>query len=146
MKYLLGLFADKELETLYQSKVKEIQDTGKVPNDTEFDYNGKTVKLYLPNDVREQYKLLLLAETFLIKETLYDDDKLFKLRFDLFDNAIKRMLVDGKKEFNINEFDVDFIDTIIMVFVGDLLIPLYLRSSEKVSERFKANLKGYIKG
>ena len=144
MKYLLGLIADKELETAYQRKIKEIQSTGKVPNDLEFNYNGKKIKLYLPNDVREQYKLLILAESFLIKESLFDDDKLLKLRFDIFEQATKRILVDGKDSFNVNEFDVDIIDTIIMEFIGGLLFPLYLRNSNSVTDRFKANLKNYI--
>lgn len=140
MRYLVGLFGNKDLAEEYKAKIKEIQDSGKVPNDIEFEYEGKNIKLYLPNDVREQYKLLLMAESFLIKDYLDDEMKILDLRMRLFDNAVKRILVDGHEGFNLNQFDVGIIDAIIMAFM-DLLLPLYLRSSSKVEEKFKASLK-----
>jgi hypothetical protein len=149
MRHLLGLFGlDEEVKDAFNKMVKERQADGTVGKDFETTINGKKVKMYLPKDVREQYKALLYAETFMLKDlvTNLDIEPLYKNRMDIFNIAIKHMLVDGSEQFDINSFDVDFIDTVVILYLTELLLPLYHRNSTKAEVELKANLKPYTRG
>jgi hypothetical protein len=151
VRHLLGLFGlDPEVKASFEAMVKDRQDSGKVGKDFETEIDGKKIKIYLPPDVRDQYRALLLAETFLLKDlvTSLDIEPIYKNRMDIFNLAVRHLLIDGKdhKDFNVNTFDVDFIDTLIILYVTELLLPLYQRSSSKAEKELKANLKGYTIG
>lgn len=147
MRHLLGLFGvNEDIKEAFNLKVKETQEKGWVGRDFETKINGKKIKMYLPADVREQYVGLLYAETFLLKDlvTSLDIEPLYKNRMDIFNMATKNMLVDGKDKFDINEFDVEMIDVIILLYVTELLLPLYQRSSTKAEEVLRQNLNLFI--
>ena len=149
MRHLLGLFGlDAEVKGAFDTMVKERQASGSVGKDFETTLNGKKIKMWLPPDVREQYKALLYAETFMLRElvTSMDIEPLYKNRMDIFNIAVKHMLIDGNEHFDINTFDVDFIDTVIILYTTELLLPLYHRSSMKAETELKANLKPYMRG
>lgn len=146
MRHLLGLFGlDTGIKSSFDKMLKDKQDKGLVGKDFETKINGRKVKMYLPKDVREQYQALLHAEAFLLKDlvTSLDNAPLYKNRMAIFDIAIKNMLVDGREDFDVNEFEVDMVDTIIMLYVTELLLPLYQRSSTKVEEALRLSLKDY---
>lgn len=143
MRYLVGLFGvDEAFKSAYQEKISSLQESGKVNNDFETTLNGHTVKMYLPNDVREQYRLLLMAESFTMKDYLFDDNKIIELRFKLFDEACKRLLIDGDttKKYNDIGLGVDVIDTLVGLYLTELLLPLYHWSSTKVKNALTASL------
>jgi len=146
MRHLLGLFGlDAGIKTSFDKMLKDKQDKGFIGRDYEAKINGRKIKMYLPKDVREQYQALLHAEAFLLKElvTSLDNEPLYKNRMALFNLACKNMLVDGREDFDINEFEVDMIDTIIMLYVSELLLPLYQRSSTRAEEALRTSLKDY---
>lgn len=148
MRHTTSLFVNDIETTLgYDKKVKDMQANGLVGKDFEGVVNNKKVKLYLPQDVREQYKAVTIAESFLLIRAETDTDKVLELKFKIWDIAKKNSLIDGKDgfTFNDNEFDIDFIEQIITLYLGELLLPLYHRSSMKVKDLMTNNIKQYIK-
>lgn len=149
MRHLMGLFGlDADVKQAFEAMTKDRQANGTVGQDFETMIDGKKIKMYLPKDVREQYKALLYAETFMLRDLIVslDIEALYKNRMDIFSVATKHMLVDGSEVFDVNSFNVDFIDTVIILYVTELLLPLYHRSSMKAETELKANLKPYTKG
>lgn len=140
------VFSDERLQKAYKDKIKQLQCEGKTPSSFETIVDGKQLKLNLNNDVREQYKEVLLAERFIIQDQLnLSSEDLFEIRMKLLECARKNMLFDGKEIKDVRELPFDMIDTIILFYVTELLLPLYQSSSMKVSKRFEENLTPFIK-
>lgn len=146
MRHSTSLFTN-DLETVisYDKKVKDMQASGLVGKDWEGQINGKSVKLYLAPDVREQYKAVTLAESFCFIKAETESDKVIDLKFKLWDIAKRNSLIDGKEgsSYLDNSFEIDFIEQVIVVYLGELLLPLYHKSSTKVRDLMISNLKPY---
>lgn len=143
MRILLSHFGQFKAEL--DALIKDKQSKAQVGKDWQGEIMGKKVKLYLPSDIREQYKALLYAETFSLAQLVLslDNEKIYENRMNIFDIAVNNMLVEGSKDFNVNAFDVDFIDSVIAIYVTELLLPLYHRSSTKAESELKRSLGKY---
>lgn len=147
MRKLLGIYGDEKVQKAYKEKIKELQAGGSVPSSFESVLDGKEIKLNLPNDVRQQYKEVILAEEFVMQDVINESsEKIYDLRMTIFECARKNMLYDKKEVKDIRELPFEMIDTVVMMYVMELLLPLYHRSSTIVSERVKTTLKTYITG
>jgi hypothetical protein len=147
MKYSASLFlTEKELVEAFTKKVKDKQELGEVGKDFEGNIDGKRVKLFLPDDVKAQYRAVIEAESFLHSPLVTSTDDTFKQRMKIWSLSKEHMLVDGKEGYKMDddEFSVDFIEQVIVVYLGELLFPLYHRSCTKAKEALTNCLTKYI--
>jgi hypothetical protein len=147
MKATSGLFiTDKVLVDGYKKKIAELQASGAVGKDYEGTVEGKKVKLFLPDEVRSQYRAVLDAEAFIHSTFYTKTDDIFDLRMKLWTLARTHMLVDGKSgnEMTDDDFTVEFIEQVLMLYLEELILPLYHRSCTKVEETLRNRLNKYI--
>jgi hypothetical protein len=147
MKYTSSLFlTEKDLVEAYTKKVKDVQASGIVGNEYEGNIDGKLVKLWLPDGVKRQYKAVIEAESFLHSAINTSVDDAFSLRMKIWDLAKEHMLVDGNEACNMDDdsFTVDFIEQVIVVYLGEILFPLYHRSCTRAKEVLANSLTKYM--
>ena len=158
MKFTTSLFVnEKETVLAYDKKLREQQKDGKVSNEWNGYIGKKKVKLWLPLDVRQQYRLILEAEAFMQIQFETSVDKVFALKMAIWEKAKEHMLcekplIDKVKgvimgegyQMSDNDFTVDFIEQVITVYVSELLLPLYHGSCTAVRATLIDTLKPYI--
>ena len=148
MRATASLFVNDPSFTIpYNERIKEMQKMGVTPSEYLGELDGKKIKLWLPEDVREQYQAVFLAEAMLNTTFNTDIKHVLKVNMDLWELAKKHMLVDDEEGFkkDDNDFTVEFIEAIIALYMGELLLPLFHRSSMKATDALIKNLKPYIK-
>jgi hypothetical protein len=158
LKFTTSLFVnEKETVLAYDKKLRDKQKDGKVCNEWSGVIDKKKVKLWLPQDTRQQYKLVLEAEAFMQIQYETSVDKVFALKMSLWEKAKEHMLVEKSLidkvkgaimgegcQMTDNDFAVEFIEQVITVYVSELLLPLYHGSCTAVRATLINTLKPYI--
>lgn len=149
MRNLAELFIKKggEFSEAYMKKVKELQLTESVGKDFNGIIEGKQVKLYLPDSVKMQYKALLEAENFINLNLYGSTEEVYDLHMRIWAYVKNHMRVDDEDGCKMDDasFTVDFIEQAIMLYLSELLFPLFHRSCTNARKTFKQSLTEYIK-
>jgi hypothetical protein len=147
MKYMASLFlTDKVLTEAMTKKVESMQKDGEAGKDFEGEVEGKRVKMWLPEGVREQYRAVMDAEAFLHTGFMTSVDDVFNLEMKLWKLVKDHMLIDGKEgcKKSDEDFSIDFIQESVVMYLSELLFPLYHRGCTRVKEALTSRLTSYI--
>jgi len=149
MRYLAELFVKKggDFSEAYAKKIEEMQKAGDVGKDWSGLICDKQVTLTLPVEIQKQYKMLLDAECFVNSSLYYATDEVFDLHMRMWNYAKANMMVDDKQGYKMDDadFTVEFIEQAIVIYLSEVLFPLFHRSCTSAKTLLKQNLKGFLK-
>lgn len=148
MRYLAELFVKTggEFSAAYAAKIEEMQKSGDVGKDWSGKIMGKNVTLVLPLEIKKQYKMLLDAECF-VNSTLYSNtDQVYELHMRMWEYAKSNMRYEDQDGYTMSDadFDIEFMEQVIFIYLSEVLFPLFHRSCTSVKTLLKQNLKDYI--
>jgi hypothetical protein len=148
MRYLAELFVKKggQFSEAYLKKVKQMQETDKVGQDVTCTILGKQVQFVLPPEIKTQYKMLLDAECFVNSSLFSSTDEVYELNMRMWGYAKSNMRVGDKDGYKMDDadFSVEFMEQAIMIYLSELLFPLFHRSCTSVETILKQNLTEFM--
>lgn len=148
MRYLAELFVKKggKFSEAYAKKIEAMQKSDDVGKDWTGLILDKQVTLVLPPEIKKQYIMLLDAECFINSSLYSSSDDVYALHMRIWDYAKENMRVgdqDGCK-MDDSDFTVEFIEQVIVIYLSEVLFPLFHRSCTKAESLLKQNLKDYM--
>ena len=148
MRHIAELFVKKggKFSEAYIEKIKEMQDTDKVGQDFSGIIMGKQVKFCLPDSVKMQYRALLEAENFVNLSLFSTTEEVYNLHMRVWEFVKQHMRVDDKDgcKMDDSDFTVEFMEQAIVLYLSEILFPLYHRSCTQAENRLEQSLTEYM--
>ena len=120
-------------KNVVREEAKKAQDSGDIPEEYVYDFNGKRWVLLLPHTVMAQKRLLFARNTYFADGTYEAEEEFLKL-------IAANSQVDGRPVV-LNQLDMGEVETLKLAYMDGLLLPLSQGGNEAVVRYMKQTVE-----